>query len=216
MTYIARVSYMLQQGNAVADIAYLLPEGAPSTMPFWGCRTSTRATAGYDYDYINTDVLLHHTSVTADSGIHVDGNATGNASMAAGMTYRILVLPPTTQMTPEVAQKLHDLVAAGATIVGPRPTTSPSLTHGADADAGLHNLALEIWGDMDGVTLNQHSFGKGITYWGLSLDEILTRSKTPPDFVATAPVENAPVWIHRHMRTQRYISLPIKTMPLFI
>jgi hypothetical protein len=36
MTYVARISYMLQQGSPVADIAYLLPEGVPSTMPFWG------------------------------------------------------------------------------------------------------------------------------------------------------------------------------------
>ncbi len=42
MTYLARVSYMLQQGSPVADLAYLLPEGAPSTMPFWGAGCSLR------------------------------------------------------------------------------------------------------------------------------------------------------------------------------
>ena len=36
MTYLARNSYMLQQGLFVADFAYLLPEGAPSSQPFWG------------------------------------------------------------------------------------------------------------------------------------------------------------------------------------
>jgi hypothetical protein len=36
MTYVARTSYMHQQGDPVADLAYVLPEGAPSTMPFWG------------------------------------------------------------------------------------------------------------------------------------------------------------------------------------
>ena len=36
MTYVARVAYMLQQGSPVVDLVYLLPEGAPSTMPFWG------------------------------------------------------------------------------------------------------------------------------------------------------------------------------------
>ena len=76
-------------------------------------------------------------------------------------------------MTPEVARKLHDLVAAGATIMGPRPTTSPSLLHGADADAQVRSLATDLWGDMDGVTLNQHAYGKGMTYWGITLDEVL-------------------------------------------
>ena len=34
---------MLQQGSPVADLAYLLPEGAPSTMPFWGAGLRSRA-----------------------------------------------------------------------------------------------------------------------------------------------------------------------------
>ncbi len=34
--YLSRTSFLLQQGKFVADIAYLLNEGAPSTMPIWG------------------------------------------------------------------------------------------------------------------------------------------------------------------------------------
>ena len=36
MAYLSRNSFMLQQGLFVADFAYLLPEGAPSSQPFWG------------------------------------------------------------------------------------------------------------------------------------------------------------------------------------
>ncbi len=197
MTYIARISYMLQQGSPNADLAYLLPEGAPSTMPFWGSGLQPAPPAGFDYDYINTDVLLHRTSVLPDGRLHV----AGSTEMPEGMTYRVLVLPPTRQMTPEVAHKLHDLVAAGATIAGPRPTEDPSLspTHGSASD--LQTLALDLWGDMDGVTLNQHAFGKGTVYWGLSLDEILARLHTAPDFVSSGSIERAPAWIHRHTPT---------------
>lgn len=192
MTYVARVSYMLQQGSPVADLAYLLPEGAPSTMPFWGSGLQPALPAGYDYDFINTDILLNHTSVV-DGRVHVDGSA----EMPAGMSYRVLVLPPTTLMTPEVARKLHELVAAGATIVGARPTSSPSLAHGADADAQVHEAAMDLWGDMDGVTLNQHAYGKGMTYWGLTLDEVLMRVGTAPDFAASGSLDNPPAWVHR-------------------
>src|SRR6201986_3968017 len=69
MDYIARVEYMLQQGTPVADIAYLQPEGAPSTMPFWGSGLTPAPPAGFDYDVMNTDVLLHHTSVGADGRV---------------------------------------------------------------------------------------------------------------------------------------------------
>ena len=57
----------------MADLAYLLPEGAPSTMPFWGDGLQPAPPAGYDYDVMNTDVLLNRTSVAADGRVHVAG-----------------------------------------------------------------------------------------------------------------------------------------------
>jgi hypothetical protein len=51
---------------------------------------------------------------------------------------------------------------------------------------------------MDGVTLNQHSFGKGMTYWGITLDEVLTRLKSAPDFASSGSLDNPPAWVHRH------------------
>ncbi len=187
MDYVARVSYMLQQGTFVADLAYLLPEGAPSTMPFWDSGVNPAPPPGYDYDYINTDVLLHHTTADA-SGIHLD----------SGMTYRVLVLPPTQQMTPEVLHKLHELVAAGAIILGTRPIASPSLEHYPNADSEVHALAIDLWGDTDGVANNQHHFGKGTIYSGLALSDLLARLRIEPDFAA-GESDHAPAWIHRRL-----------------
>src|SRR5215469_7020880 len=164
MDYVARVSYMLQQGKFVADLAYLLPEGAPSTMPFWGSGLKPAPPPGYDYDYINTDILLHHTSADAN-GVHLD----------SGTSYRVLILPPTQQMTPEVARKLHELVAAGAIVLGSRPTASPSLEHYPTTDDEVHTLAADLWGDTDGVTNNQHHVGKGTVYSGLALNDLRAR-----------------------------------------
>jgi hypothetical protein len=194
MTYFARVSYMLQQGSPVADLLYLLPEGAPSTMPFWGAGLVPAPPAGYDYDYLNTDILLHHTGVTADGRIHIDGSD----AMPEGMSYRVLVLPPTTQMTPEVLGKLNELVEAGATILGSRPKASPSLMDGPGGDVQVQKLATQIWGDMDGVTNIQHALGKGMTYWGLTLDEVLSRLKDAPDFASSGSLDSPPAWVHRH------------------
>jgi len=194
MTYLARVQYMLQQGSPVADLAYLLPEGAPSTMPFWGDGLQPAVPAGYDYDVMNTDVLMHRTSVTADGRIHVEGSA----DMPEGMTYRVLVLPPTRLMTPEVLHKLHELVAGGATIVGEPPVSSPSLLDYPGADTQVRDLTMDLWGDMDGVTLNQHAYGKGMTYWGITLDEALARVGSAPDFATSGALDNPPAWVHRH------------------
>jgi hypothetical protein len=188
MDYVARVSYMLQQGAFVADLAYLLPEGAPSTMPFWGSGLTPAPPAGYDYDYLNTDILLHHTNADAN-GIHLD----------SGMTYRVLIVPPTQEMTPEVLHKLHELVADGAVILGPRPTSSPSLAHYPNADDEVHTLATDLWGDTDGVTNNQHHFGKGTVYSGLALNDLLARLHIEPDLAAAGYADQAPAWIHRHL-----------------
>jgi hypothetical protein len=103
-------------------------------------------------------------------------------------------------MTPEVVGKLKELVAAGATIVGARPVRSPSLAGGADADARVRAAAMEVWGDMDGVTLNQHTLGKGMTYWGLTLDEVLSRVGAAPDFAATGALDMQPAWVHRRTK----------------
>lgn len=193
MTYFARVSYMLQQGSPVVDIAYLLPQGAPSTMPFWGAGLEPKPPAGYNYDYINTDVLLHRTSVIADGSIHVEGSA----AMPEGMTYRLLVLPPTKQMTPEVLTKIHEMVAQGATILGERPTSSPSLVDYPHADGEVRALATDLWGDTDGITDNQHQFGKGMVYTGLTVGEVLTRLNDRPDFASSGSLQDPPAWIHR-------------------
>jgi hypothetical protein len=179
---------MMQQGKPVADVAYLLPEGAPSTMPFWGSGLRPAPPDGFDYDYINTDLLLHHTHV-------VDGRIALNS----GAQYRVLVLPPTAEMTPEVARKLHELVEAGAVVAGPRPRQSPSLADGPGADAEVNALADELWGDVDGVTKNEHHFGKGVVYDGLTMDDVMQRLHVRQDFVSSGALDTAPVWAHRRL-----------------
>jgi hypothetical protein len=191
MTYFARVSFMLQQGSSVADLAYLLPEGAPSTMPFWGAGLVPAPPVGYDYDYLNTDILRHHTSVAGDGRIHIDGSS----AMPEGMSYRILVLPPTVEMPQDVLSKLHSLVAEGATILGPRPTNSAGMNFDA---VDYVALVTDLWGDMDGVTDTQYGFGKGTTYWGLTPDEVLSRLNDAPDFASSGSLESPPAWVHRH------------------
>lgn len=186
--YLARLSYLLQQGQPVADIAYLLPEGSPSTMPFWGSGLQPAPPSGYDYDFINTDLLLHHAHVI-DGGLQLD----------SGMHYRLLVLPPTQEMTPQVAHKLQELVAAGLTVSGPRPKASPSLVGGANADRDVTTVATDLWGDADGVTKTQHSFGKGRIYDGLAPSDVLQRLALSPDFDVRGDSFASPVWIHRRL-----------------
>ncbi len=73
----------------------------------------------------------------------------------------------------------------------------PSLLHYPQADNEVQTMATNVWGDMDGVTNTQHAFGKGMTYWGLTLDDVLDRLKYPQDFASSNTLDAPPVWAHR-------------------
>ena len=77
--YISRCEFLLQQGRAVADAAYFTGESAPVVM-----RVGNPALpAGYDYDAVNADVLLHGATVKH-----------GRITLASGANYAVLILPP--------------------------------------------------------------------------------------------------------------------------
>lgn len=187
MTYIARTCFMLQQGKFVADVAYLLKEGAPSTMPFWGDGLQPAPPEGYDYDVVNTDVLLNRMSVADD----------GRLVLPDGMSYRVLVLPDVTYMTPPVMRKIHEMVAGGATVIGPRPLRSPDLTAYPASDKEIQQLSMDLWGGIDGVTNFENHFGKGKVFDGVPVEEALSRLNVSRDFEASHPLGSDLVWIHR-------------------
>lgn len=186
--YFARTAHLLQQGRFVADLAYLLNEGAPSTPTIWGSGTNPAPPAGYDYDFINADVLLHRMSVDA---------ATGRLTLPDGMSYRVLVLPETDTMRPELARKIRELVAGGATVVGPRPLRSPSLQRFPVADAELRAVADEVWADLDGASRTLRTFGRGRVVWGRSLAETLAALRLAPDFEYARGLDADVAWLHR-------------------
>jgi hypothetical protein len=187
-TYLSRCCQMLQQGLFVADLAYLLPEGIPSSQSFWGEGLRPAPPDGYDYDCINSDVLLHRMSV----------NSNGLLVLPDGMSYRVLVLPETDKMTVPVLRKIRELAVGGATIVGPRPEKSPSLAGYPAADTELQTLAADVWGDLDGVMRNKHYHGKGLVVWGLPLASVLNSLALAKDFEYTRNLDAEVPWIHRH------------------
>jgi hypothetical protein len=190
MTYLARASYMLQQGLFVADLAYLLNEGAPSTPPIWGPGTLPPPPDGHDYDFVNADVLLDRMAVGAD----------GRLTLPDGMSYRVLVLPDTDRMRPELLRKIKDLVTGGAIIVGRGPTASPSLADYPAADEEVRALAAEIWGDLDGSGRSVRRVGKGAVYWGWPLERVLEMEKVAKDFDFARPLDCDVAWLHRRVK----------------
>ncbi len=187
MTYLARNCFMLQQGRFVADLAYLLNEGAPSTMPFWGAGLKPAPPDGYDFDYVNADVLLNRMSV----------NAEGKIVLPDGMSYRVLVLPEIDRMTLPVLRKIRELVHDGATVLGPKPLQQPGLAGYPNADRELQELATELWGDLDGVSRTRRSYGKGTVVWGLAPADVLASLRVTKDVEYGRGLETKISWLHR-------------------
>ncbi|MBN1973809.1 MAG: discoidin domain-containing protein [Sedimentisphaerales bacterium] len=223
LDYMSRVQFMLSQGLFVADFAYLLNEGAPSSQPFWGAGLQPQPPEGYDYDTINADVLLNRVSVSDD----------GRMVLPDGMSYRILVLPQIDRIRPELLKKIRELVLGGVTLIGPKPRLSPSLQGGQqEADLQVQSLANEIWGDLDGEQRNRHYFGKGLVTWGLPPEQVLglvtpqmvnpitgdlfdpsLRSAVyiPKDAEFAGPLDSDIVWIHRRTNDADYYFVANRT-----
>lgn len=191
MEYFSRVCYLLQQGEPVVDIAYLLDEGAPSTPPIWGSGTLPTPPAGYDHDFVNVDALLKR----------LETNEAGRLALPGGSSYALLVLPSTQRLRPEVIEKLHQLVSEGATIIGPKLVSSPSLAGFAQADERVRQLAEQLWGDLNGTTRTIHKLGNGNVIWGRPLPEVLQRIALPPDVELSAPLDAQFAWRHRATAT---------------
>jgi hypothetical protein len=124
------------------------------------------------------------------------------------MRYRVLVVPDEfDQLSVPFVRKLSELVKAGATLLAPRATNSPSLAD-KDSSSELQALILALWGS-DNAAHGSHTFGKGKVYWGTSLETVLAAEHVDPDFTFEPPANVVPydypspktsaevVWNHR-------------------
>ncbi len=89
-------------------------------------------------------------------------------------------------MTPALLRKVVALVKDGATVVGPRPERSPSLSGYPACDDEVRRLADELWADCDGKTVKEHRLGQGRVVSGETPEEVLAGMGVGPDFAGAA------------------------------
>jgi len=200
MDYIARASYLLRQGNFVADVLLYYGDDAPNLVPprrmdpnytpdmpgifptyFYDeakCPHCGRPKPidpgklpGYQYDYINEDVI----TTTLET-------ANGKLVLPHGQSYKIMVLPDREDISLNVLKRLEKLIADGAVVIGRKPTRTTSLKNYPDADREVREIADKIWGDCDGKKVFSNRYGSGTVYWGQSVQEVLEELAVFPDF----------------------------------
>ncbi|MBU6411643.1 MAG: glycoside hydrolase, partial [Verrucomicrobia bacterium] len=169
--YLRRCSFLLQQGRHVADVAYYIGEDCPKMTG--ECKPALPP--GYDFDYINADVIERRLTVQ-----------NGRFVLPDGTSYRLLELPDEKTMRPAVLRKLRDLILAGGTVLGPEPVRSPSLEDYPACDAEIRQMAAALW-------------GQGRVTQDTNLETVLDRLHTPPDLAGVNPTNI--LFTHRRTAT---------------
>lgn len=110
MDYLARCSYMLQQGLFVGDVAYYYGDKAPNFFPEYHDVPEKPGLEGlseaYDFDIVNTDIILNRMSVKD-----------GKIVLPDGMSYSLLVLPDREDIPLMVIKKVEELISEGAKVL---------------------------------------------------------------------------------------------------
>lgn len=169
MDYMARCSHLLRQGLFVGDVCYYYGERGYNFVH--EKQVDPSLGPGFDYDVTNSDVILHRMSVKD-----------GRIVLPDGLSYELLALPDHPDMDPEILEKLEQLVRAGATIAGPRPTRATSLRDYPRSDERVRALAGRMWGACDGKEVREAAYGEGRIFWNVPLREVLRRRGVGPDF----------------------------------
>ena len=197
LTYMARCSYLMQQGDFVADVCFYYGDQAPNLvpsrridpniMPLYGpdkCLHCGRPVpvdvrllgSGYDYDYIDANSILNRMTVDPETGHLVVG----------AMRYRMMVLPAHDHINLDVLKKIRDLVKQGAVVVGAvRPVRTHSLTGYPAADREVAGIGAELWGSEEterAQTRDARKFGEGRVYTNMTSRQALAEMGVTPDF----------------------------------
>ncbi|CAN7267352.1 glycosyl hydrolase [Phenylobacterium sp. LjRoot225] len=179
--YIARNSYLLQQGRNVADVGYVYGEEAPIGVIGRDAYPKD-VPKRYAYDFVPPDAVINELSV--------DGS---EIFSKGGARYRVLYLGGTSaRVTLPVLRKLAAFAEAGGVIVGEAPQTTPSLK---DDTGEFSALVRRLWagGPVTAV-------GKGKVFAGKDVEAALAAVGARPDFSYAAQTPDADVqFVHRNL-----------------
>ncbi len=117
--YLNRCQAMLQRGEQVVDAIAL--RGSPQ---------------GSEFDALHESMFVNDLEVLSD----------GCVKLPSGRVYKLVILPKTETVFPEVARKTRDLVKRGVAVYAPRRFKRASgLKGGEAADAEVKAIAAELW-----------------------------------------------------------------------
>lgn len=161
--YLSRISAVFQKTDFQADVVWYYGDKVPNSAT--PKNTHFYVGPGYDYEVINTEILLD--SLTVNNGKIVLSN---------GAEFSLLVLENENNVNSKVLQKLNQLVAQGAVIIGQKPTKVDNIT----AEDENKRLIDSLWFDASTAGMT-HIDPKGKINFGITPLEMLQIIDVKPD-----------------------------------
>ncbi len=181
--YLSRISFVMQETSFVSDVLYYYGDNIPNFVEPKNTRFSVGT--GYDYDIINTDVLLRELTVK-----------NGRLVLPGGASFYVLALGNMEAANPLVVKKLQQLAGQGAYITGAIPTSATGLFNQPESDKIVRATSSLLWAKA-GLPADIKTPGKGKILADMEPVKILQALQVKPDFEYPAHDSNLLDYIHQ-------------------
>lgn len=178
MNYQARVQYVLQQGEPIAEVLFFIGDQLPQ---YFGKSMINELPYGYQTAACNFDMLKNQARV-------VDGKIT----FGGKQSFPLLALPKSQAMEYATLQRLAELVKDGAVIYGPKPTQMISAAEIKNHSTEFTKLANELWG-----TATENNYGKGKVISAKPIVEVLKQLAIMPAITNRSNDAKEIMYIHK-------------------
>jgi|TARA_B110000908_G_scaffold67775_1_gene81881 hypothetical protein len=165
--YISRVSSVFQKTDFVADVLYYYGDKIPNSATPKNAHFSVGP--GYDYEVINTEILLNNLRVI-----------NGKLVLSNGAEFSVLALENENVINPEVLTKLNELIKQGAVIVGEKPKGISNIENSELTIKDSENLINQLW--ANGADISKDIHLKDKVFSGIKAVTILKNLNISPDF----------------------------------
>lgn len=161
INYLSRLSSVFQNTDFISDVLWYYGDKIPNSATPKNAHFSVGP--GYDYEVINTDILLNDLTVKD-----------GKLVLSNGASFSMLALEFEEAINPAVLSKLEQLVKQGAVIMGEKPGGISQMVNTPLTQEGGEKLIDQLWTDA--------ADQGGKIFSGVTPLEMVSKLNVAPDF----------------------------------
>ncbi|MDQ8179069.1 glycosyl hydrolase [Pelagicoccus sp. SDUM812005] len=163
--YLARGSYLLQQGMPASDFLVFVGDTTPNKVPGWN---SVKLPAGTLGDFVNADVLINRVRVED-----------GKLVLPEGTRYNALYLHNSQSLRLATLKRIETLARQGAVVVGLPPSQPIGYIELKNKRHEFDKIVTQVWGDGS----EARAYGKGYLIPQASPQSALDYLQLGPDLL---------------------------------